>query len=231
MKPQIACITGAGSGLGATLAQQLSEKGYHICLTGRNTDKLDRIASTLQGDFSIYALDVSSHEQVTKVFNKVKEEHGQLDLLINNAGVGVFDLTESLTEDNVHQMIDINLKGTIFCTQAVVNEMKQRNQGTIVNIVSTAGLEGKVTESVYCASKFGVRGFTESLQLELEDTEIRISGVYMGGMNTNFWDGILDEDITNQLMDPKDIAGIILANIAQRKHINVSDVVIKNKDN
>lgn len=72
--------------------------------------------------------------------------------------------------------------------------MKERNEGTIVNIVSTAGLEGKVTESVYCASKFGVRGFTESLALELSGTAINVCAVYMGGMRTEFWDGVFTEE-------------------------------------
>lgn len=154
---------------------------------------------------------------------------GSIQLLINNAGVGFFDYAENLSEDSVHQMIVINLKGTIFCTQEVLKGMKQWNQGTIVNIVSTAGKEGKISESVYCASKFGVRGFTESLALELERTSIRVFAVYMGGMNTEFWDGVFSEQKTKKLMDPNDIADIIMDNIKPRKSLNVTEVVIKNQ--
>lgn len=84
----------------------------------------------------------------------IKEEVGAIDVLINNAGVGTFDLAENLSEESIHQMIDINLKGTIFCTQEVLDDMKKRNQGYIVNIISLSGKRGKVTESVYSASKY-----------------------------------------------------------------------------
>lgn len=224
-----AVITGAGSGLGAALAQKLSQEGYRICLTGRTENKLDKTAEKLGGDYSVYTLDVRSDKQVNKVFNQIKSDHGQIDLLINNAGLGIFDLVENIDTEATHDMIDINLKGTIFCTQEVIADMKERNEGTIVNIVSTAGVEGKVNESVYCASKFGVRGFTDSLQLEVQDSNVRVHGMYMGGMNTDFWDGILEESVTSNMMDPDDIADIVLANIKVRPHINVSDVIIKNK--
>lgn len=232
MVKKIAVITGAGSGLGASLAKKYAEDGYHICLLGRTEDKLKRTAKVLSrfpnGDRSIFLVDVSSKQEVSNVFTKIKEYIGTVDVLVNNAGIGVFDLAENLSEEAVHQMIDINLKGTIFCTQEVLSDMKERNSGSILNIVSTAGLEGKMTESVYCASKFGVRGFHESLQVELEETDIHLFGAYMGGMKTEFWDGIFDASQTAGLMDPEDIADIIYHNAKVRKNLNVGQVVIKN---
>ncbi len=226
---KIAVITGAGSGLGASLAKKYSNDGFHICLLGRTKDKLERTAKTLPNDsYSIFAVDVSSKKEVADVFAKIKDSLGHVNVLVNNAGVGIFDLTEKITEKAVHQMIDINLKGTIFCTQEVLPDMKENNSGSILNIVSTAGLEGKETESVYCASKFGMRGFHESLLVELKDTDIHIFGAYMGGMATEFWDGILDESMTRGLMNPKDIADIIYHNASLRKKLNVEQVVIKN---
>lgn len=223
-------ITGSGSGLGEALAIKFSSLNYHVCLAGRSVEKLEKVSKLLTGSYSIHQLDVSNNSQVLEVTNNIKDEIGQIDILVNNAGVGAFELVEDISEEEIHQMIDINLKGTIFCTKAVLPSMKTRNEGNIVNVVSTAGVEGKVTEAVYCASKFGVRGFTESLLLEVEDTDIRLNAIYMGGMNTNFWDGILEEEITKGMMDPDDIADIIIGNIKYRKNINVSDVVIKNKN-
>ncbi|WP_066301373.1 SDR family oxidoreductase [Bacillus sp. FJAT-29937] len=229
MDIKVVAITGAGSGLGASLAKKYSEMGSHVCLLGRNASKLNRVAEQLTGSYSIYETDVSSKGEVEKTVASIKEEVGPIDLLINNAGLGVFDLAENLTEENVHDMIDINLKGTIFCTQEVLPSMKERNEGLIINIVSTAGVEGKVTESVYCASKFGVRGFTESLVKELNDTGIRVFGAYMGGMKSPFWEGILTEERMKNLMDPDDIADIIIANAKVRKNLIVTEVIIKNK--
>ncbi|AOV07504.1 SDR family oxidoreductase [Sporosarcina ureilytica] len=229
MAKKICVITGAGSGLGASLAKKYAKDGYHVCLLGRTEDKLARTAKALPNeDYSIFPVDVSSKREVSQVFTKIKEELGVVDVLVNNAGVGVFDLAENLSEEAVHQMIDTNLKGTIFCTQEILSDMKDRNSGSILNIVSTAGLEGKMTESVYCASKFGMRGFHESLVVELKETDVHIFGAYMGGMKTEFWDGIFDESQTAGLMDPDDISDIIYHNAKVRKNLNVEQVVIKN---
>lgn len=226
---KVVVITGAGSGLGASLASKYAEMDYHVCLIGRTEKRLVETANTLSSNhYSIYSLDVSSKDEVAHVFQSIREEIGPIDILINNAGLGFFDLAENITEEAVHKMIDINLKGTIFCTQEVIPEMKERNTGIIANIISTAGLEGKATESVYCASKFGVRGFTESLLVELKETNIRVFGAYMGGMKTEFWDGIYEESEIQHLMKPEDIADIIIHNIEARKNLNVSQVVIKN---
>ncbi|RAS83223.1 SDR family oxidoreductase [Priestia endophytica] len=221
-------ITGAGSGLGASLAKKYSDLGCHVCLLGRTSTKLIRTAKTLTNNHSIYEVDVSSKQDVAKVMQLIKKEVGAIDVLINNAGVGTFDLAGNLSEESIHQMIDINLKGTIFCTQEVLNDMKKRNQGYIVNIISLSGKRDNVTESVYSASKFGVRGFTESLALELEPTAIRIFGAYMGNMKTELWGGASTEET---FMEPGDVADIIMENIKPRKNILVKEVVIKNDKN
>ncbi|MEH7524774.1 SDR family oxidoreductase [Bacillus sp. JJ1503] len=229
MDLKVIVITGAGSGLGASLAKRYSDMGCHVCLLGRTASKLEETAKQLTNSYSIYKLDVTSKSAVEKVMWSIKEEVGSIDLLINNAGLGVFDLAENLTEEHVHDMIDINLKGTIFCTQEVLLSMKERNQGIIINVVSTAGVEGKVNESVYCASKFGVRGFTESLALELNDTGIRVFGAYMGRMKSPFWNGIFSEERIKNFMDPDDVADIIIDNAKLRNNIAVTEVIIKNK--
>ena len=170
---------------------------------------------------------MSVYQDVVEIFAEI-EKAKPIDRLINNAGVGHFALAEEISVEQTHQMIDVNLKGTIFCTQQVLAGMKTRNSGSIINIVSTAGLEGKVTEAVYSASKFGVKGFTESIVEELSETDIRVTAVYMGGMHTPFWDGLIDETNMGGMMHPDDIADIIMANISIRRNINVPQVVIKN---
>src|SRR5699024_7482254 len=155
---KIAFITGAGSGLGTALAKSLSNKNYHVCLAGRTEKKLKEAQKHIQGSSSIHVLDVRNKQEVSQVFKEVKTNFGCINMLVNNAGTGSFDLTENLDSENVHDMIDINLKGTIFCTQEVIPDMKKRNEGNIVQIVSTAGIEAKINETVYCASKFGVKG-------------------------------------------------------------------------
>jgi len=228
LKNQVIVITGAGSGLGASLAKKYSEIGAHICLLGRTENKLKVIGRELPNNYSIHTVDISKLSDVKRVFDSITQTYGQIDLLFNNAGVGSFDLAEELSEEDIHNMIDTNLKGTIFCSQEVLKQMKKQNSGTIVNIVSTAGLIGKATESVYCASKFGVKGFTESLVVELTGTPISVFAAYMGGMNTDFWSGIFDQDKTSKMMNPVDIAEIIMDNIKPRKNIAIPEIIIKN---
>ncbi len=226
---RVVVITGAGSGLGASLAEKYSRQGVHVVLLGRNEEKLFKVTDALSSNHSVYVVDVSCKKEIQKVFNSIRKEVGPVDLLINNAGIGSFDLAENISEESIHEMIDINLKGTIFCTQQVLSQMKARNQGCIINIVSTAGKQGKARESVYCASKFGVRGFTESLTLELQETSIQVVGVYMGGMKTKFWNGIFTSEQMKNLMDPDDVADIIMENIQPRKYLTVEEMIIKNK--
>lgn len=223
---KLVVITGSGSGLGAELAKEYSKEGNHVVLLGRNMEKLKNIQNQLENT-TCYSVDVSKKESVSNIFHTIENTLGKIDVLINAAGIGTFDLAENISELAIHQMIDTNLKGTIFCTQEVLPRMKKNNSGLIVNIVSTAGLQGKVNESVYCASKFGVKGFTDSLNLELKTTDINICGVYMGGMETDFWDGILTNEKTSHFMKPSDVASLISANMKQ--HIIPSEIVIKSK--
>ena len=229
MSKKLAVITGAGSGLGASLARRFSDLGYHVALLGRNEHKLKKVGDTLKSDdFSVHSVDVADYFAVDTTFKVITEQYGDVDVLVNNAGTGAFKLLEDISAEEINSMIDVNVKGTIYCTQQVLPSMKKNNDGVIANVVSTAGLVGKLNETVYCASKFGARGFTEALLVELKDTDIRIFGAYMGGMKTEFWDGILEEDQMSGLMDPEDIADIIMANVKERKNLTVEQVVIKN---
>ena len=227
MKSKIVVITGAGSGLGASLARKYSEAGDRVVLLGRSQEKLLKVAESLNNENYVYSVDISVKQQVKDVFRLIYAEVGDIDILVNNAGVGYFDLAENIAEQSIDEMIDINLKGTIFCTQEVLGSMKQKNQGYIINIISKSGKRPVVTESVYCASKFGVSGFTESLALELENTSVRAIGIYMGNMATELWKGSAPEDM-DKFIDPDDMADLIIENTRIRKHLAVEQITVKN---
>lgn len=226
MVKEIAVITGAGSGLGAALARKYSEAGAYVCLLGRTKSKLEKVSQQLGNGSSIYEVDVTSKQSVKSVIEEIAHEHGRIDILINNAGVGIFKSADELSENEVDQMIDTNLKGTIYCTQEVLAEMKRQNSGSIINVVSASGKVAKETESVYSASKFGVRGFLEALTLELKGWDIHVLAAYMGNMKTDLWK---NAEAGSNYMDPDDVAEIILDNLKKRTNTVVTDVTILNQ--
>ncbi|CAH2212500.1 SDR family NAD(P)-dependent oxidoreductase [Tepidibacter aestuarii] len=201
-------VTGAGSGLGAELAKCYAEEKNHIILVGRTIEKLEKVSSMIvQNGASAECMlcDISDIDSIKRLVKKISINHKSIDYLINNAGIGFFGPIEDLTIHQMNMMIDVNVKGTIIITQALLPYINER----ILNIISTAGLRGKPNEAAYCASKFAIRGFTESLQKELIDTKLKITGVYMGGMDTPFWDESTHIKDKSRLKSPADVAKII----------------------
>ncbi|PBB04943.1 SDR family NAD(P)-dependent oxidoreductase [Salimicrobium humidisoli] len=212
-------ITGAGSGLGKALARQYAASGYMVYLTGRNEGKLRSTKREIieqGGKAESVVCDVTEAASIEEMLKQTDK----VDLLINNAGIGLFGELESYGEEDIDAMLDTNVKGTILFTQAVQPRL-EISGGRVLNIISTAGLKGKVNESVYCASKFAVRGFTESLHKEWENKPIDATAVYMGGMNTPFWDGSTHVADPGKLKTPEEVAKIIFEQDDRRPEIKV----------
>lgn len=201
-------VTGAGSGLGKEIAKEYAKEGTHIILVGRDEERLRDTALEIEAmhvSAEYIVCDISSCDSVKKLKDKIVHKHGTIEYLINNAGIGHFGPLGELSEKQIEDMLNVNVKGTIFMTQCLLPYIKER----ILNIISTAGLKGKVNESVYVASKFAIRGFTESLQKELEGKEVRVTAVYMGGMNTPFWDNSNHIKDKGRLREPSKVAQMI----------------------
>jgi short-subunit dehydrogenase len=213
-------ITGGGSGLGYALASQYC-KDYTICLIGRTESKLQRAVETLSGTknrITYKVCDVADPQQTETVLGEIFHEE-QVHMLINNAGMGVFEPLETLTSSDIKRMVETNVYGTIFPTKAAFPLFKNQGYGKVMNIISTAGLRGKVNESVYCATKFAVRGFTESLMKEWEGTNIFPTAVYMGGMDTPFWDDTDHIKDRSRLKSPAMVAELIYSEDDNRSEI------------
>lgn len=227
MKDKVVVITGGASGLGARLARKFSEKEAKVVLLDVSNENLATISARLPHENFTYQTDVSSSENVEATFKTIYSEVGNVDMLINCAGIGRFDLAEKIPTKFVDGMIDINLKGTIFCTQQVLGAMKEKNAGQIINIISMSGKRAKHSEAIYSASKFGVTGFTQGVAIELEGTAVKIMGIYMGNMATELWKGEKPKDLDTYI-DPEDMADIIIHNAEYRPNLSVEEVVVKN---
>lgn len=205
-------ITGSGSGLGAKLATTYASDGHHLVLMGRSKEKLETVKNEIeqhQGSAEVITCDLTKPDQVRDAVQQLLQQT-TIDVVINNAGVGHFGPLHELTIEEMDTVIDTNVKGTIYLTKYLLPHLLERPTSRIMNIVSTAGLRGKVNESVYVASKFAQRGFTESLVKELENTNITVTAVYVGGMDTPFWDQTDHvEGKKHKFRSPEQVASII----------------------
>lgn len=180
-------ITGGSSGLGKALARVYGENGYNILIVGRDIQKLEKtktwmVESGLKCDY--IQSDITDIESIKSMADTLEANNITIDRLINCAGVGYFAPLVDMSVDEMDNMLNVNLRGTILITQLLIGRVK----GRVLNIISTAGLRGKVKEGVYCATKYGVRGFTEAMQVEYSNESPCFTAVYMGGMDTPFWD-------------------------------------------
>lgn len=185
---KIVLITGASSGIGAVMAQQFAAKGAIPILTARSTNKLKEIASGLQGQHAFYEMDVTNTEQVHDVVGQIIAKFGRIDILINNAGYGIFESFAEAPLAHFEDMMNVNYMGLVRCTQAVLPHMLKAGSGHIVNVASMAGKIGSAKSTGYSATKHAVLGFTNSLRQELIRSGISITAINPGPISTPFFD-------------------------------------------
>lgn len=210
-------ITGAGTGLGKALAMEYAEHGYKVYLLGRRDATLHLVQHKIiekGGDAEVVLCDVRELASVHFAFQRISE----LDVFINNAGIGIFGPVENYSVEQIDSILATNVRGSILAVQAAL-PLIQESKGRILSIISTAGLRGKVNESLYSASKFAVRGFTESLQQEWANEDFTITAVYMGGMNTPFWNNSEHVQDPSRLKGPETVAKQIFQEDDGRKEI------------
>lgn len=188
-KPVI-LITGASSGIGAATALYFGQRGYRAVLAARRMERLEQLASEIQNNGSealAVEADVSSSEQVQALVRCTLENYGRIDVLFNNAGFGRMRWLQNLDlERDIETQLQVNLHGTIRMAKAVIPTMIAQHSGHIINMSSVAGYIATPTYSIYAATKFGIRGFTDALRREMFQHNVRVSGIYPGPVKTEF---------------------------------------------
>lgn len=230
-------ITGATSGIGKATAEFLAKHNYRLILCGRNQDRLKELKQTLGHQTAITTLqfDVRDKEAVFSAIESLPENFRDIDVLINNAGNahGMSSIQDGDIND-WDAMLDINVKGLLYVSRAILPKMIEKNTGFIVNIGSTAGKEVYPKGNVYCASKSAVEAINKGMRMDLNQYNIRVSAIHPGLVETAFSDVRFKGDTERakkvyqgyKALQPEDIAEIIHFVITRPYHINIEDLVV-----
>ncbi len=234
MGTRISLISGGASGLGLELADQLIRAGRKVMIIGRNSDKLKRAVARLEktaGEDTVFSLpcNIGKQDDVSKVGKFLKDHDLDTEYLFNNAGKGLVTGTESSTSELIDSIFEANLKGMILLTTEILRITPPSQELTIVNIMSTSALIGRSQETIYCAAKFGARGYTEALRAELKGSKRNVIAVYPGGMKTDFWNMEGQNKDLSGFMDPAVVAEKIVSAVKASDRMLVTDITINRK--
>ena len=227
LKNKNALITGAGKGIGKAIAIALAKEGVNVILISRTQADVDQLSTEIS-NFGVKTLalsaDVSDINSINKAVEKALTEFTNIDILINNAGIAAFGNFLELEPTAWEKIIQVNLMGTYYTTRAVLPNMIERQTGDIINISSTAGLNGNALTSAYSASKFAVLGLTDSLMQEMRKHNIRVTALTPSTVATDL---ALDLNLTDgnpeKVMQPEDIAELIVAQLKLSRRVFIKN--------
>ena len=211
-KGKTAIVTGGTKGIGRAIAEALAAEGLNVCVGARSLDEVKQTVRELEGTGAAAtgaACDVRIYEEVEALVAHAIEEFGGVDVLVNNAGVGLHKLVEETSPEEFRAVLETNLFGVFHGCRAAIPEMKKRGGGYIINISSLAGANPHPRMAAYNASKFALNGFSEALMQEVRHDRIKVSYVMPGSVNTEFGGGTVSEENAWQLQ-PEDIARVVI---------------------
>jgi NADP-dependent 3-hydroxy acid dehydrogenase YdfG len=239
IKDKIALITGASSGIGYSTAMALSREGTKIVAGARRVERLEELKKAVEkhgGEIIIQELDVTKLEDCNNFAKIAIERFGNIDILINNAGIMPLSFFKNLKIDEWDRMVDVNIKGVFYCTSAVIQFMLKNKSGHIVNISSTAGRIVFPAGSIYCATKHAITAFSEGLRQEFSQrSNIRVTCIEPGVVATELTDTITDSSLESfvknvKKMEPlqaEDIANSILYALQSPNNVNVNEIMLR----
>jgi NADP-dependent 3-hydroxy acid dehydrogenase YdfG len=237
IKDKVVVITGASSGIGEAVAVMLAERGAKVVLGARGLDRLETLARRIAGaggEVAYAQTDVRKREDVTGLVNLGCERYGQLDVLINNAGIGPISPLDDLRVEDWENMIDINIKGVLYGIAAALPVFRQQGFGHFINTASTAGISVHPNMAVYAGTKFAVRAISEGLRQEA-GAKLRVTIISPGFVNTNFAESMTNPEMKAQIQDgmdkmglsPDAIARAMVFAIEQPTDVDVGEIIVR----
>jgi 3-oxoacyl-[acyl-carrier protein] reductase len=213
LKGKIALVTGASRGIGKTISFALAQSGAHVILTSRNMDLLKKVEGEIRlkgGSASCMTADISEEKQIETLFERIQASFESLDILINNAGLGIWAKLVDFRTEDLDRILAVNLRGPYLCCRQAMRIMIPAHKGHIINITSVQGIRGYENQSAYAASKHGVMGFSKSLAVEAQEHNIRVSVVLPAAVDTEMIREARPDLDPSVLIRPEDIAKSVL---------------------
>ena len=214
MRDKVVVVVGATGGIGSALTRKLAGEGTPLVLAARDISRLATLVSQLpttdREQILTVPTDITDPSQVETLMSKAVAHFGQIDVLVNAAGAGVMKQYNKVEPADLDAMLDLNLKGSFYTSQAAAEVMKEKKSGHICNVVGILGKHSMVMASAYCASKFGVVGFSKCMAEELKRFGIKFTLFYFGGVDSPFWDNVSLKVDRSKMLTPETAADAIL---------------------
>jgi 3-oxoacyl-[acyl-carrier protein] reductase len=226
MSNGLAIVTGASRGIGRAIALRLAREGFDLALAARTEADLEAVGRECEAEgasAAAVACDVSREDDVRRLFDDTRERVGRLDLLVNNAGVGIYGPIAETTLDDYERVMGVNLRGVFLCSREAMRWMMEAGRGTIVNISSVVGIKGYVNQAIYTASKHGVVGLTRVMAEEGREHGIRAHVICPGGVATDLISQARPDIRPEELLQPEDVAELVayLVSLPRRATVDI----------
>ena len=213
LKGKSAIVTGSTKGIGRAIAEALARQGMNVCVSGRKAEEVEATVAELgdagEGSVTGMVCDVRDYEEVQAMVAHAVSEMGGLDVLVNNAGIGIFKRVDETSAEEFRAVLETNLFGVFYCCREAIPQMKKGDGGYIINISSLAGTNAHPQMSAYNASKFALNGFSEALMQEVRHDGIKVSYIMPGSVNTYFG-GDAPSDEKSWQLQSEDIAQVVI---------------------
>lgn len=233
LQDKTAIVTGASDGIGRQVAIKLAENGVNLALIGRDKLRLNQVKNTVKKlntslKVEIYSCDIRNNTQLNNTIKQIVSDFKNIHILVNAAGIWQKMMpVEELPENVVDDVISTNLTALIQVTRLVLPILKKQPEAAIINVSSKSGVTTQAGQSVYSASKWGVRGFTEVLKADLKNTPIRVAGVYQSGTNTKMFEKTGEKVPSEKFTDPTDLAEVIVYMLSRPEKIWLHEVRVE----